>query len=258
MYDQLLRETKSDKRSIYELSAELNLPYIEMLCESSINGKFHSMRAYITKINSLPQYKGMTFKDGEGLNSKRESDSDRREDFEVIAHSSFNQREAVLRWGNTWDDHELIKLEEFYHNMKAKNTIDTPQDDDYLKKLSMLSIKIDEAIMDGESSKAKSLGDLYSKYMTDAKFRAQDMTSADKQGGLRTFSQIYAEVEKDDFIPPWEKFANKFGVAQDLVDKTIMHIENFTLRFNKAERMSSTPMDTPDVDEIILSGDSDE
>jgi hypothetical protein len=102
------------------------------------------------------------------------------------------------------------------------------------------------------------MGDLYSKYMQDAKFRATDMTDADKQGGIRTFSQIYSEVERDDFIPPWEKFANMFGVKQDLVDKTIMHIENFTLRFNKAERMSSPPNDTPDVNEIILSDDGDE
>jgi len=133
--------------------------------------------------------------------------------------------------------------------MKAKNRIDTPQDEDYLKKLAKLSVKIDKAIDDDESGKVKQLGDLYSKYMTDSKFRAMDMTDADKQGGIRTFSQIYAEVESPDFIPPWEKYSKFLKVGQDLVDKTIMHIENFTLRFNSAERMVIPPSDTPKIEE---------
>jgi hypothetical protein len=168
---------------------------------------------------------------------------------------TFDKEEAIIRWGNTWNEYELNKLELFYHDMMAKNRIETPQDDDYLKKLSMLSIKIDEAIISGESTKAKSLGDLYSKYMQDAKFRAQDMTDADKQGGIRTFSQIYAEVERDDFIPPWEKFANMFGVKQDLVDKTIMYYMNFIMKFNKAEKLVEPPSDVPKVDAEPLVGD---
>lgn len=253
MYDDLFLENDSQRMSIFVLCSELNLPYIDNVCQASIDGKAHTIRGYITKLNSLPQYKGMTFKDGESLVSK--IDQTRETNKDLVEMKTFDKEEGIIRWGNTWNEYELSKLESFYHAMMAKNRIETPQDEDYLKKLAMLSLKIDEAIISGESTKAKSMGDLYSKYMQDAKFRAQDMTDADKQGGIRTFSQIYAEVERDDFIPPWEKFANMFGVKQDLVDKTIMHYMNFIMRFNKAERLAEPPNDTPTVDNEPLVGE---
>lgn len=37
------------------------------------------------------------------------------------------------------------------------------------------------------------------------------------------------------------------GLTQDLVDKCIMHIENFTLRLNRAEKMTIPPSDTPKI-----------
>jgi hypothetical protein len=99
----------------------------------------------------------------------------------------------------------------------------------------------------GNYSQAKQLGDLFSKYMADSKFRAMDKTEADKTGGIRTFSAIYAEVESDSFIPPWEYYRKIRGLTQDILDKTIMHIENFTLRLNRAERMTEPPIDAPKI-----------
>ena len=253
MYDELVEHFQSEKLALYNICMELNIPFVESIYLASVDSKTNTLQATITKINSLPQYKGMTFKDSDGLTSKSEEIRETNKD--LVKMKTFDKEEAIIRWGNTWNEYELNKLELFYHDMMAKNRIETPQDDDYLKKLSMLSIKIDEAIISGESTKAKSLGDLYSKYMQDAKFRAQDMTDADKQGGIRTFSQIYAEVERDDFIPPWEKFANMFGVKQDLVDKTIMYYMNFIMKFNKAEKLVEPPSDVPKVDAEPLVGD---
>jgi hypothetical protein len=75
-----------------------------------------------------------------------------------------------------------------------------------------------------------------------------DKTDADKTGGIRSFSTIYAEVEKDGFIPPWEFYRKIKGIKQDIVDKTIMHIENFTLKLNKIEQMTTPPIDTPELE----------
>jgi hypothetical protein len=85
--------------------------------------------------------------------------------------------------------------------------------------------------------------------MADSKFRAMDQTDASKTGGLRTFSQIYAEVEKDEFIPPWEEYRKVKGLEQDIVDKTIMHILNYTLKLNKAPQLIEPPEDTPKIEE---------
>jgi hypothetical protein len=107
---------------------------------------------------------------------------------------------------------------------------------------------MDKALMAGNSGEAKQLGDLFSKYMADSKFRAMDKTDADKSGGIRRFCDIFAEVEKDDFIPPWEKYRKINGAKQDIVDKTIMFILNFMLKFNKSDKLVMPPSDTPKID----------
>jgi hypothetical protein len=160
--------------------------------------------------------------------------------------------EMIIIWGKNHSEEEFMKLEDFYHKMKSANKIETPQDESYLRKLAVISMKLDEELEKGNYGQAKSLGDLFSKYMADSQFRAMDKTDADKTGGIRSFGMIYAEVEKDDFIPPWEYYRKLKGITQDTVDKTIMHIENFTLKLNKTESMTTPPLDTPllELDEV--------
>ena len=160
--------------------------------------------------------------------------------------------EMILKWGNKYEPEDYYELEQFYNDMQRTNNIETTQDMIYLKKLAIISLKMDKELEEGNYDEAKKLGDLFSKYMADSKFRAMDKTDADKTGGIRNFSTIYMEVEKDGFIPPWEHYRKIKGISQDIVDKTIMHIENFTLKLNKIEKMIQPPLDTPklELDEI--------
>jgi len=194
--------------------------------ESSIVG--HYMRLAVMK-----QYRGLTWNSGEKPSI---NDDSIKED---------SSGDKLNRWGSGWTENQYERLEYFYHDMKRGNDIESPQALDYLKKISMLSIQIDDAIRLGETQKAKQLGDLYSKYMSDSKFRTMDLTDSDRTGGIRNFGTIYLEVEKPDFIPPWEHYSKLLKIKQDIVDKTIMHLENFTLKFNKAEKMIEPPYDTP-------------
>ena len=177
----------------------------------------------------------------------------KRQDYddEILIETSFKNdfavtSEMVNRWGK-YKPEEYHNLEKFYWEMKDRNKIETPQEETYLKKLALISLKMDQELAAGNYPQARDLGNLFSKYMADSQFRAMDKTEADKTGGLRTFSQIYAEVEKDDFIPPWEYYMKIKGLKQDIVDKTIMYIANFILRLNKIEQMTEPPADTPKV-----------
>ena len=241
LYEEYNKKYRDERLALYKFCERVDIPYYEA---AYIGAKNKAVKvgwllhqAYFTQINSFKDANGYgdCFDNGEELNNISD---------ENISNGIVDGQ-IIIRWGSNWRDEDYYKLEEFYHSMKRANKIETPQEEDYLKKLARLSIKIDEAIENGDSGKAKQMGDLYSKYMTDSKFRAMDMTDADKSGGIRTFGQIYSEVEKDDFIPPWTKYMKIKGLTQDIVDKTIMHIENFTLRFGKAERMSEPPNDTP-------------
>lgn len=231
--------------TVYKILQLLDIPFLYSYWRSSIEKNPEDpWSVYIRIANSkMNEFKNNTWKD-----SKFQPESINPVKVNVMkdnVSANFEITEEIIgRWGN-YPVEDYIKLENFYDDMKTSNNIETAQDMVYLKKLAIISLKMDKALEEGDYDDAKKLGDLFSKYMGDSKFRAMDKTDADKTGGIRNFSMIYAEVEKDGFIPPWEHYRKIKGITQDIVDKTIMHIENFTLKLNKAEKMTSPPYDTP-------------
>jgi hypothetical protein len=240
--------------TIYKVLQLLDIPFIYSYYRTAKeNNPEDPWSRYITMANSkINEFKKGTWKD-----SKFEPDSINPVKLNMnqtmISNIHFDvTNEMVLKWGAKYEPEEYYELEQFYNDMQRTNSIETTQDMIYLKKLAIISLKMDKELEEGNYDEAKKLGDLFSKYMADSKFRAMDKTEADKTGGIRNFSSIYMEVEKDGFIPPWEHYRKIKGISQDIVDKTIMHIENFTLKLNKIEKMTSPPSDTPklDIDEI--------
>jgi hypothetical protein len=230
---------------------EIDKPYLHDLIQSAFNESKNTdgdiVGIYFKNINSLPQYKSLGWKNSIFEPQLREEQNYSQEN--EFSYTNFKiTNEMIMRWGNKYVEDEIYELEKFYNDMKTSNTIETAQDIAYLKKLSIISLNMDKALMAGNSGEAKQLGDLFSKYMADSKFRAMDKTDADKSGGIRRFCDIFAEVEKDDFIPPWEKYRKINGAKQDIVDKTIMFILNFMLKFNKSDKLVTPPSDTPKID----------
>lgn len=245
----------SDMESIYMVLRSLDLPFFAGYWRTSEEkNPDNPFGMYIRMANSkLNQFKNARWKDSifetEPEDEKKEKASF-IDDADLELFNSFKPtREMLIRWGTKYEPEQYIKLENFYQEMKLKNNIETPQEEDYLKKLATISLKFDEEMEAGNYSQAKALGDLFSKYMADSKFRAMDKTEADKTGGIRSFSVIFAEVESDGFIPPWEQYRKMRNVNQDLVDRTIMHLENFILRLNKVEKMNEPPIDTPTLEQ---------
>jgi len=236
--------------TVYKILQLLDVPFIYSYWRSAKEkAPEDPWSIYIRIANSkMNEFKKGTWKD-----SKFEPESINQVkiniDNMVDHYSSFEPTSEIInRWGN-YSNGEYFKLEQFYWDMKEKNKIETPQEETYLKKLALISMKMDIELEAGRYDEAKKLGDLFSKYMADSQFRTIDKTDADKTGGLRGFGQIYDEVEKDDFIPPWEHYRKIKGLNQDIVDKTIMHIENFTLKLNKVESMIEPPSDTPKIND---------
>lgn len=230
--------------SIKEILMQLNRPFIENVWfeskdESEKTGK-ELFGIYYKNI--VLNYKNHAYKESNNFNNNQQNSND-RESFCVT-------NEIKRRWGNNYNNNEYASLEEFYQNMKTMNKIETPQEEVYLKKLAIISVKMDTEMENGNYGQVKQLGDLFSKYMADSKFRAMDKSDIDKTGGLRTFGAIYSEVEKDGHIPPWEEYRKIKNLKQDIVDLTIMHIENFTLRLNKIDRMVEPPLDTPKIIDV--------
>ncbi len=234
----------NDINTVYQILQLMDVPFVNKYWETALEkGESSAFGNYLRMCNSLPQLKNKTwknsiFKDGTDSINIDDIINNSESDIEIT-------KELIQKWGRHDSPDDYCKLENFYNDMMRTNTIETTQDIIYLKKLAIISLKMDRELEDGNYDETKKLGDLFSKYMADSKFRAMDKSEADKSGGIRNFCTIYAEIEKDDFIPPWEHYQKIKGITQDIVDKTIMHIENFTLKLNKIEKMTTPPLDTP-------------
>lgn len=233
----------------------MDRPFLYNIWKTSLEEGGEVIGCYMKNI-AMTQYRKLGWKDSRMLPEiEQELNYD---DINTQRHScSFEvTNEMVLKWGSKYEPEDYYELEQFYNDMQRTNSIETTQDMIYLKKLAIISLKMDKELEEGKYDEAKKLGDLFSKYMADSKFRAMDKTDADKTGGIRNFSSIYMEVEKDGFIPPWEHYRKIKGISQDIVDKTIMHIENFTLKLNKVEKMIVPPSDTPKLEEDEIDTDN--
>jgi hypothetical protein len=221
----------------------IDRPFLSDIWEISLQDNMDTFGCYMKNIQ-MPQYRKLTWDNSKDFNEIKNNNNISNENSDIIVDSKL-----INFWGQNWQPDEYIRLEKFYRSMIDINKPETPQDEDYIKKIARLSVQIDKAIESGDSKTAKSLGDLYSKYMADAKLRTSDTSDADKSGGIRRFCDIFTEVESDDFIPPWEYYRKVNGAKQDIVDKTIMFILNFMLKFNKTDKLSQPPINTPKIEE---------
>ena len=243
----------NDKETIYKVLKLIDRVFLIDFwdrAEKDHKGDPNLIGQYLKRISSIPSVKNMTF--DQSVFRKNSSRVEKDKETKNIPKSKDKKfkitNDIIERWGENYQDHEYQKLENFYHNMCRSNRIESAQEESYLKKLAITSMKMDVELESGNYIAAKSLGDLFSKYMADSKFRAIDQSDATRQGGVRTFSQIYAEVEKDGFIPVWETYRVEKGLSQDIVDKTIMYILNYTLKLNKMTQLVETPLDAPRID----------
>jgi hypothetical protein len=237
----------NDINSVQDTLMQMNRPFLMDVWIGSVDeGKRTGREIFGMYLkNCQLNFKNLTWKNSVFIN---ETKSEMHEQFNIIEEDIKPTADLIKKWGK-FEPEDYFKLEDFYTKMMISNKIETPQEETYLKKLAVISLKMDKELEAGNYGQVKQLGDLFSKYMADSKFRAMDQTDASKTGGLRTFSQIYAEVEKDEFIPPWEEYRKVKGLEQDIVDKTIMHILNYTLKLNKAPQLIEPPEDTPKIEE---------
>ncbi|MFS0643687.1 hypothetical protein [Siminovitchia sp. 179-K 8D1 HS] len=151
--------------------------------------------------------------------------------------------DIVVRWGNGYSEQELYQLESFYESMIRANDITTPQHVEQLKLLCKLNLEQNKALDEGRINDFKNLNTQYNKVLENSGFRPIDRKSGGESVGIRTFSQIWEEIEKDGFIEPYP-----YQEKQDIVDKTIMYMGNYTRKLVNMQSMSEPPEDTPKVD----------
>ncbi|NUJ17389.1 hypothetical protein FKN04_12440 [Bacillus glycinifermentans] len=232
-----------DLEAVIGFLRQIDKPFVEKIWNEAVQSGRHALGEYIRKINSLQQLKGKTFDDSDGiqgigkstdLQTAKLSDSIKTQQGRLIEYSD----ELVDKWGIGYKKHEYLQMEKFYTDMKETHEINTAIHIDQLKQLSYLSVERDRLRQAGDWPNYNKLSKTMEDMTKSAGFRPVDRQGLDDATGIRSFSQIFEEVEKRGFRkPPAIKF------DEDIVDAMIVSLANYYNRLVGKQILSELPED---------------
>lgn len=171
---------------------------------------------YMRKINSLPQYRGLRFKDGDTSTDM----------FTQTQTDNFSVSEKLMeKWGHGYSPEEYRSFETKYRILESSYENKTAMHEEALKTYIRYRVKEEMSTARGDVKEAKAWGDLAQKAASDAKINPSQLSKADLSGGLDTFGQVARAVEEaQDIIPILPEFKAR---PRDDVDFTIWCYINY-------------------------------
>lgn len=178
---------------------------------------------YYIKDVSMKQYRDFKYKDSifEPIDDKNDLNSDDNENY--IKNKNYIPSQVIEKWGGNYTVKQISKLEKFYNDMINSYDVKTASHKDYLKKISKVSLKMDEALDNDNVTEFQKLSTVYDNLMKSAKFTAVQRSAVDDTGGFATFSEFIEALEKEGFIEP-----AKIKEDYDIVEATISDMKNYT------------------------------
>ena len=186
IYSENLDYYGDSMKAVYATCSLLDIYFGKIIFESAEmqanQNKSNLISIYIQKVNSLKQYAGYTFKDGETLsvhNGKNVNDnleeslevySDEEEDF-------FVTKDMIKRWGKLSTSDEYRFLEEEYVNLISVYESKTPVQKRIYKEMAQTTWEAQKARMGGNIALYKQLIDVYSKLSGDANIKPNQESS---------------------------------------------------------------------------------
>lgn len=150
MYLDYCIQTKDNKKlAMYRLCQELNIYWSESHWDVSVESKSATNKVYIGKLNSLPQYNGLTMKDSDEYVGEID------EIVPIVEDKRMEKRKYNDEWMGTYSKSEIKYLDEYLDKLKSDFNIVTTNHIDYAKKIAKASLIMDkeyEKIINGEGS----------------------------------------------------------------------------------------------------------
>jgi len=129
----------------------------------------------------------------------------------------------AMKWGRLWTPTQWVMLEKMYSDMMDSFDIQGAAREDTLKKICKTSLKMDEAIEQGDVDTFQKLNRVYDPLMKSGKF-TEAQNKEDGKGFVNSVGELVAICEREKgFIPRYAVEA-----PQDIVDKTIMDMNKYT------------------------------
>lgn len=152
------------KESVQEVLRLMDLPYIDSFYEDCVKGAWDEVKeknrtspfaTYNTAIRSLPQWKGMKWKDSE-------FDEDHVDDMEEFNENSRVVKQGKKRFGRNYNTADLVFLENEYQDWIKRYPCDTKAQEILFQRICCKELEIDKAQKAGKDTKEmdKTLQDL--------------------------------------------------------------------------------------------------
>ena len=163
-YDKKEKVRIDNREKTIKVFQMLDIPFIDSVYQSALQttqeavGEKNRSTAFqhtLTIIKSLPQYKGMTYKDSE-------FDADFTDDEEEINENSRILKQAKKRFGKNYNTADLVFLENEYQDWIKRYACDTKAQEVLFKRICCKELEIDKAQKSGKDTKEmdKTLQDL--------------------------------------------------------------------------------------------------
>jgi len=219
---------------------QIDKPFYQDEWDKALTSGSHPIGVYLGKINSLQQYKGKSFINSDGMNgigkvdlqSAKAPDTIENVKGEVIEYTD----ELVNKWGIGYKKQEYLRMEKFYQDMRLTHEIHTPVHVNKLMELAYLQIEQERLRQERDMPNYVKLAKTIDDMEKSAGFRPVDRQGLDDATGIRSFSQIFEEVEKRGFrMPPAIDF------EKDIVDAMIVSLANYYNRLVGAHILKDIP-----------------
>lgn len=233
----------TDINSVKKILSQIDKPFIATEWQKCLSSGKEPFGWYLRQISSLHQYKGMGYEDS--IDGKVDAFSYKiQNDLELSEDELFEKPtiEVIRKWGTGYSNKEYYELESTWNEMTSANDISTPQHRKQLKYYCQMSILLDRAIESGDESKIDKLNKQFLAIQQNSGFRPIDKKGSSETTGIRSFGVIFEEVERDGFIEPWD-----IEVKQDIVDKTILYMSNYTRKLLNMDSLYEVDDDVPQV-----------
>lgn len=239
----------------------LDKPYLNFVLEQTIkeaishrlkNGKeYNIIGLYFKNIASLPQYSGLNYADSLTINSenivlpemtiattrKKVQEAQKKkelldnEDVYISAIEDFKVTDEMRDlFGDGFSKQEYKLMMKKYDDLKINYPIKTNMHKEFLVDYVKCKVKEELAIVEGDIEAVSKWSQLSAKAAENAKITPKQLTAADLQGGLSSFSEIFEAVEgARDVIPILPKFKQQ---PNDMPDFIIWNYINYERNLN--------------------------
>ncbi|SDX95204.1 hypothetical protein [Thermoactinomyces sp. DSM 45892] len=216
---------------------QIDKPFIKSYWNEALQTNKHPLGEYIRKINSLHQIRDKTFKNSDGMSDMGKIELHTIQELENVKGEMIVYSDTLIdKWGIGYAKHEYLKMEKFEQDMRLTHEIHTPIHVDMLTQLAYMSVERDRLRQEGDWGNYARLSKTIEEMTKSAGFRPVDRQGTDEATGLKSFSQIFEEVEKRGFRkPPPLEF------REDIVDAMILSLSNYYHRLVGKQILTDIP-----------------